>query len=376
MRAIIHVDMDAFYASIEQRDRPELRGQPLIVGGSPRSRGVVCAASYEARPFGVRSAMASATAWRLCPDAVFLSPDFARYSAESKRIQALFGELTGLVEPLSLDEAFLDVSRAVAAGADAAALAAGLRARIREVTGLAASAGVAANKFLAKAASDRAKPDGLKVIDAGNREAFLAALPIEAIPGVGPVTARRCHGLGLRRLVDLRPVPPERLRQWFGSSAEWFAACARGEDDRPVRAEHERKSIGIEDTFDRDLVDPLALRAKLADLAIGLERRLAEGGVRGRTVTLKVKYHDFSLRSRRRTLSTPVGDAASLLAIACDLARGTGLGRMPVRLLGLSCSHLDGSGAVQLALCWGLPSCGGLPQQAAPPTNAPPALPP
>ena len=345
--------MDAYFASIEQRDRPELRGRPVIVGGSPQSRGVVCAASYEARVFGVRSAMACSRAYRLCPQAVFVSPDFARYKADSQRIHALFAELTDLVEPLSLDEAFLDVSAAVAAGADAAALAAGLRARIRDVTGLAASAGVAANKFLAKAASDGAKPDGLLVIDDGNREAFLAGLPIEAIPGVGPVTAERCHGLGLRRLVDLRAVPAVHLRAWFGSSADWFAACARGEDDRPVRADHERKSVGIEDTFDRDLVDRAELAARLAGLADGLERRLDKAGVRGRTLTLKVKYHDFSLRSRSRTLGLPLRGAESILAVAHDLARDTGIGRIPVRLLGLSCSHLAASGAAaQQEIAW------------------------
>jgi DNA polymerase-4 len=318
-----------------------------VVGGPPNSRGVVCAASYEARVFGVRSAMACSHAYRLCPQAVFVPPDFSRYKAESDRIQALFAELTDQIEPLSLDEAFLDVSAAVALGADAATLAAGLRARIRAVTGLAASAGVAPNKFLAKAASDRAKPDGLLVVDDANREAFLAALPIEAVPGVGPVTARRCHELGLRRLLDLRAVPESTLRTWFGSSAAWFAACARGEDDRPVRAERERRSVGIEDTFAQDLIDREDLRARLAELADGLERRLAGAGVRGRTLTLKVKYHDFSLRSRSRTLSEPLRGADAILAIACDLARDTGLGRIPVRLLGLSCSHLDASGAVQ-----------------------------
>ena len=357
-RTIIHVDMDAYYASIEQRDRPELRGRPVIVGGSPQSRGVVCAASYEARVFGVRSAMGCSHALRLCPQAVFVPPDFARYKADTQRIHALFAELTELVEPLSLDEAFLDVSAAVAAGADAAALAAGLRARIRAVTGLAASAGVAANKFLAKAACDHAKPDGLLVVDEGNREAFLAALPIEAIPGVGPVTAKRCHGLGLRRLLDLRAVPAAQLQAWFGSSSAWFAACARGEDERPVRPDHERKSVGIEDTFERDLLDAAELRARLAELAEGLERRLAKAGVRGRTLTLKVKYHDFSLRSRSRTLGLPLRGAEAILALAHDLARDTGIGRIPVRLLGLSCSHLDAGGAVQQAIVWaGAPGC-------------------
>jgi len=297
--------------------------------------------------------MPSGQARRMCPHAVFLPGDHELYGQVSAQIHEIFQSVTPFIEPLALDEAFLDVSAAVAGGADAAALATGLRARIRAVTGLAASAGVATNKFLAKAACDHAKPDGLLVIDEGNREAFLAALPIEVIPGVGPVTSERCHGLGLRRLIDLRAVPAGQLQAWFGSSAAWFAACAHGQDDRPVRPDHQRKSVGIEDTFDRDLLDATELRARLADLAEGLERRLAKAGVRGRTLTLKVKYHDFSLRSRRRTLGLPLAGAEAILAVACDLARDTGIGRIPVRLLGLSCSHLDASTAAQQAIHWG-----------------------
>lgn len=347
MRAILHVDMDAYYASIESRDRPELRGKPVIVGGSPQSRGVVCSASYEARKHGVRSAMACSRAQRLCPEAVFVHPDFARYSAESERIQGFFRELTPLVEPLSLDEAYLDVSAAVVAGADAAALAAALRARIRAETGLTASAGVAPNKFLAKAASDAAKPDGLRVIAEDAVAAFVAELPIEAIPGIGTVTAARCHELGLRRATDLLRVPWHQLVREFGSSAGWFLACARGEDDRPVCPHHERKSVGIEDTFARDLLDRAALDRRLAGLADGLAHRLGREGVRARSLTLKVKYHDFTLRSRSRTLSDAFADAGTIRRLACELARETGIGRIPVRLLGLAAHHLDASGAVQ-----------------------------
>ncbi|MBA3685993.1 MAG: DNA polymerase IV [Planctomycetes bacterium] len=349
-RWIVHVDMDAYYASIEQRDRPALRGRPVVVGGSPFSRAVVCAASYEARRFGVRSAMPCAQARRLCPDLVFVAPDFQRYSAEAQRIRALFAEVSERVEPLSLDEAHLDISTAVARGTHPAELAAGLRERIRSVTGLIASAGIAPNKFLAKAASDRAKPDGLLLVGPGEVSAFVSSLPITAIPGIGPVTARRCHDLGLVGAVDLLRLDAIELQAHFGSAGAWFAACARGEDDRPVIAEHERKSVGIEDTFASDLTDPAQLRERLHELAAGLARRLAAAGVRGRTLTLKVKYHDFIRTGRSRTFPEPLGDAGTLELAAIELLRDTAAGRVPIRLLGLSCSHLDRLGAVQQTL--------------------------
>ena len=346
-RWILHVDMDAYYASIEQRDRPELRGRPVVVGGSPASRSVVCAASYEARRFGVRSAMACAQARRLCPDAVFVEPDFTRYSAEARRIRALFSEVAERIEPLSLDEAHLDISAAVAGGADPGDLAAGLRRRIRSVTGLAASAGVAANKFLAKAASDRAKPDGQLVVAPAAVAGFVAALPIEAIPGIGPVTARRCHDLGLVRAVDLLRLDAAQLLLHFGSSGAWFAACARGEDDRPVVNDRERRSVGIEDTFARDLSDRGELLERLRALADGLAARLSAAGVRARTLTLKVTWHDFTRATRSRTFPEPVAHAADLVRAADGLLARTAAGRVPIRLLGLSCRHLDRMGAQQ-----------------------------
>lgn len=350
MRCILHLDMDAYYASIEVRDRPELRGRPVVVGGSPQSRGVVCSASYEARRFGVRSAMACSKAHRLCPEAVFISPDFARYSADSARIHALFREVTPLVEPLSLDEAYLDVTEAVRGGADPRQLAAGLRERIHHVTGLTASAGVAANKFLAKAASDACKPDGLRVIGPDEASAFLARLPASAIPGVGAVTGERCARLGIRFATDFLRIPYADLVAHFGSSAEWFLACARGEDGRQVVPHHERKSVGIEDTFAEDLLDRDELLARLAGLARGLEERLVACSASARTLTLKVKYHDFSLRSRSRTLADPLRRAADIERIAIRLSEDTAIGRIRVRLLGLSASHLDESGAVQQTL--------------------------
>lgn len=350
MRCILHVDMDAYFVAIEIRERPELRGRPVIVGGSPSSRSVVCSASYEARRFGVRSAMACSKAQRLCPEAVFISPDFARYSADSARIHALFRELTPLVEPLSLDEAYLDVTEPVRAGADPRQLAASLRERIRSVTGLTASAGVATNKFLAKAASDACKPDGLRVIAPAEVTTFLAGLPASAIPGVGVVTGERCARLGIRRVSDFLRFPFPDLVAHFGSSAEWFYGCARGQDERPVVPHHIRRSVGIEDTFAEDLLDRDELLARLAGLAQGLEERLAACASAARTLTLKVKYHDFSLRSRSRTLADPLRAAADIERVARQLSDETAIGRIKVRLLGLSGSHLDESGAVQQTL--------------------------
>ena len=350
MRCILHIDMDAYFAAIEVRDRPELRGRPVVVGGSPNSRGVVCSASYEARRFGVRSAMACSKAYRLCPEAVFISPDFARYQADSVRIQGLFRAMTPLVEPLSLDEAYLDVSDAVRAGADPCQLAADLRERIVQVTGLTASAGVATNKFLAKAASDACKPNGLRVVAPDDVAGFLERLPASAIPGVGVVTGERCSRLGIRLVKDFLRVPYADLVAHFGSSADWFLACARGDDDRPVIAYHERKSVGIEDTFAEDLLDRGLLLARLSELAHGLEKRLAACASTARTLTLKVKYHDFSQRSRSRTVVHPLSCAADIERIARQLTEDTAIGHIRVRLLGLSASHLDESGAVQQTL--------------------------
>jgi DNA polymerase-4 len=350
MRKIIHVDMDAFYASIEQRDRPELRGRPVIVGGRPDSRGVVCSASYEARAFGIRSAMASAKAGRLCPGAVFVHPDFARYQAESRRIHALFAEVTDLVEPLSLDEAYLDVTVNRLGEPLASRVAATLRERIHATTGLTASAGVAPNKFAAKAASDRCKPDGLHVVHPNRLTAFLAALPVEAMPGVGPKTAARCREVGITLVGDFLRVDQDELSRLFGSAAHWFREAAAGNDDRPVQAHGAAVSIGAEETFARDLTTVEAALEQLPELAERVAERMARAGMTARTVTLKVRYEDFRRITRSRTLGHAVAGAPEILAVATALVPATDIGRTPVRLLGIALSHLDGSGCRQLTL--------------------------
>src|SRR5579862_4819025 len=255
MRRIIHVDMDAFFASVEQRDRPELRGKPLVVGGQPDRRGVVAAASYEARVFGVRSAMSMSKAVRLCPSLVIVRPDFARYKAASNAVFAIFREVTPLVEPLSLDEAYLDVTENAWGETLGTAVAKRLKERIRADTGLTASAGVAPNKFLAKIASGWKKPDGLTVIGPDRVEPFLQQLPVDALWGVGPVTAKKLRERGIERLVDVRAAELQLLRDTVGSLADWLRQLANGVDDRPVVPNRETKSSGTENTYAEDLAD-------------------------------------------------------------------------------------------------------------------------
>jgi DNA polymerase-4 len=349
VRKIIHVDMDAFYASVEQRDYPSLKGRPVIVGGSPGSRGVVCAASYEARPFGVHSAMPSAQAARLCPQAVFLRPDFGRYKRVSGQVMEIFHRYTDLVEPLSLDEAFLDVTDNRLGIPHATRVAKEIRAAIRAELRLTASAGVAPNKFLAKVASDLHKPDGLCVITPDRVEEFLRTLPVRKLPGVGPVTAQRFERAGVRLVADIRRLDERELGRLFGRSGLWFAQLARGVDDRPVEPHRERKSVGVEETFERDVWTVGEAERQLGELAPELERRLERSGFRGRTVTLKVRYADFRRISRSRTLGRAVTDGALVLEVARELLRETEVGTLPARLLGLAVSHAD-AGPEQLRL--------------------------
>jgi DNA polymerase-4 len=337
-RKIIHVDMDAFYASVEQRDDPALRGRPVAVGGS-RERGVVAAASYEARTFGVRSAMASATARRRCPDLVFVKPRFDVYKAVSQQIRAIFATYTDVIEPLSLDEAYLDVSDH-AAGLTATAIAEQIRARIRADTGLTASAGVSYNKFLAKLASDHNKPDGLCVVTPRNGPAFVAALPVGRFHGIGPVTAARMNRLGIHTGADLRAQSRAFLDGHFGKSAGYYYLAARGIDHRPVRSNRERKSVGSETTFFRDLALHDELVAGLNEALDGLTRYLERSGSIGRTITLKVKYSDFRQITRARTLATPVGDRATIERVARDLLATVEPVERGVRLLGVTLSNL------------------------------------
>ena len=346
-RKIIHVDMDAFYASVEQRDRPELRGRPVVVGGSPASRGVVCAASYEARAYGIRSAIPTSRAARLCPQAEFLHPDFPRYRAVSQQIHAIFRRYTPCIEPLALDEAYLDVTTNHIGEVSATRIAERIRSAIRDEVNLTASAGVGPNKLVAKIASDANKPDGLCVVPPHAVSDFLAPLPVRAIPGIGPKSAERCKDCGILTVTDLRQASPETLQGCFGNHAEHFHNLAWGRDQRPVQANRERKSVGIEDTFREDLTTHNQAITALERLGEGLGTRIARAGVRGRTVTLKVKYHDFRQITRSSSRSDPTDDPQRITAIAKDLVAMTDIGQVPIRLLGISLSHLDDSGAIQ-----------------------------
>lgn len=334
--------MDAFYASVEQRDRPELRGRPVVVGGSPSGRGVVCTASYEARRFGVHSAMPAARAVRLCPDAVFLRPDFERYVRESRRVRAVFDRFTDRVEPLSLDEAYLDVTENKVGEPSATRVAEAIRAAIATEIGLTASAGVAPNKFVAKVASDARKPDGLLVVPPSRVEAFVRDLPVRRVPGVGPVTERTLRRRGIRTCGDFLRHDEETLREWFGSGGRRFARFARGIDPRPVEPNGVRKSISIEDTFARDLESDEAVAQELDLLCERLAERLVRHDLSGRTVTLKVRFEDFSTVTRSRTLDRMLGGKGELLAAAASLLSETEAGRRPVRLLGVGLSGLEG----------------------------------
>jgi DNA polymerase-4 len=339
LRKIIHVDMDAFFASVEQRDNPELRGKPVAVGG--QIRGVVAAASYEARKFGIRSAMPSVTAKRRCPELIFVKPRFDAYRAVSNQIRAIFAEYTPHVEPLSLDEAYLDVTEDLKGIGVATRIAEEIRARIRAETGLTASAGVSYNKFLAKLASDQNKPDGCCVIPPGKGEAFVASLPVKRFHGVGPKTAEKMARLGIETGADLR----ERSREWldahFGSSGEYYFNLARGICHRQVRADRERKSIGAEDTFFEDLSEETALVAELERISHTVWRRIGEKeGICGRTVTLKVKYRDFQIVTRCRTLDRAVAGREEFLEIGVALLRGLFPLPKSIRLLGLTLSGL------------------------------------
>jgi DNA polymerase IV len=343
-RKIIHIDVDAFYASVEQRDNPELRGKPVAVGGS-RERGVVAAASYEARKFGVHSAMPSVSAKRKCPDLIFVKPRFDAYKAVSLQIREIFSEHTPLVEPLSLDEAYLDVTENLKGIPSATEIAQEIRARIRAETNLTASAGVSYNKFLAKLASDHRKPDGLFVITPKMGPAFVEALPVGKFHGVGPATTAKMSRLGIETGLDLRAQTISFLQQHFGKSGPYFYWIARGIDDRPVRADRIRKSIGAENTFFDDLFTFDAAQDALPPIIDKVWRHCESTGARGRTVTLKVKYADFQQITRSRSLAGVIEERAALEQICLDLLRGQFPVTKGIRLLGVSLSAFIPSGA-------------------------------
>ncbi len=339
MRRILHIDMDAFYASVEQRDNPELRGKPLVVGGQPNRRGVVAAASYEARVFGVRSAMSMARAVKLCPSLVIVPPDFSRYKAASTTIFNIYREVTPLVEPLSLDEAYLDVTENAWLEPLATQVAKRLKHRIRETTGLTASAGVAPNKFLAKIASGWRKPDGLTVIAPDRVEPFLQQLPVDALWGVGPVTATRLRARGINRLVDVRAIDERMLREAVGTMADWLRQLANGIDDRPVVAHHEPKSSGSENTYPEDLTDLETIRREIEEMARHAAGWLERKRLLARTVTLKVRYSDFTTITRSHT-DVASRNAVELSERVLRLLEKTRAGERPVRLLGVSVHNL------------------------------------
>ena len=333
--------MDAFYASVEQRDEPSLRGQPVAVGGPAASRGVVAASSYEARKFGVRSAMPMAHAVRLCPHLVIIRPEFKKYRAVSTQVFAIFREVTPLVEPLSLDEAYLDVTDNEWGEPLGRTVAERLKARIREATGLTASAGVAPNKFLAKIASGWQKPDGLTVIAPARVERFLRELPIDALWGVGPVTATRLRAHGINKLVDVRAVAVDDLRAVVGSLAPWLQQLAQGVDDRPVEPNREAKSASSENTFNRDLTELDEIRSAVDEMARDVARWLVRKMRRARTVTLKVRYQDFTTITRSVTVAPPTDDASVVASRAVALLDRTEAGARPVRLLGVGVHNLS-----------------------------------
>jgi len=336
---ILHVDMDAFYASVEQRDAPELRGKPVIVGGSAR-RGVVLAASYEVRPFGVRSAMSMAEALRRAPHAIVVPPHRDRYEAASAEVFAVFRRYTPLVEPLSLDEAFLDVTASRSLFGDGETIARAIKTCIRTEVQLTASAGVAPCKFAAKVASDLQKPDGLVVVADGGVAAFLAPLPIERMWGIGPKTAPRMRALGFATIGDLARAEDKALVDVLGSWGEHVARLARGLDDRDVDAAHAAQSVGAEETYDEDLRGAEAVARTLLDHASRVARRLMRAGASAYTVTIKVKYSDFTLRSRRVTLAEPVQDTDSIHRAAVGLLSRMPLADRRVRLTGVSVSGI------------------------------------
>ena len=346
-RTILHGDLDAFYASVEQRDHPEYRGKPVIVGGGPHERGVVSAASYEARAFGVRSAMPLRTASTLCPQGIFVPGDHAAYLAASDAVMALFSERTPLVQPISLDEAFLDITATLRLFGGAEAIARELKRAVREELGLVLSVGIATNKLCAKIGSDLRKPDGLVIVPPGAEAAFLAPLPLARLWGVGPKTRTVLEDLGMRTIGDLAAAAPAHLETRFGEHGRSIWERANGIDGSAVEPEMEAKSVGHEYTFERDTGDLAQVEATLLRLAEGVGRRLRAGNARARTITLKLRVAPFETRSRQRTLAEPTADDLRLYEIARTLLRTAlaadraGGRAAPVRLVGISASGLE-----------------------------------
>ncbi len=349
-RRILHCDMDCFYAAVHVRDEPSLAGKPVVIGGEPQSRGVVAAASYEARRFGVRSAMPSAQAHRLCPEAVFLRPDFSRYRRESELIFDLYRSCTPLVQTLSLDEAYLDVTNHLGPFPTATALAKEIRRRVREERGLTVSVGVGPNRLVAKIASDFHKPDGLTVVRPAQVQAFLDPLPVRRLQGVGPATEKALADLGVVTIADLRQLPMELVRGRLGRHGEELHEYAHGRDDRPVQPFSERKSLGSENTFHRDLKRLGAMEEELERLAVAVALGLEKRQLSAATVTLKARYPDFTTVTRSSSLRLATRDPEVLAATARRLLQKTEAARRGVRLLGVTASNLVRGGPRQLSL--------------------------
>src|SRR6516164_8392448 len=340
-RKIIHIDMDAFYASVEQRDNPDLRGKPVAVGGS-KERGVVAAASYEARKFGIRSAMPAVTAKRQCPDLVFVKPSFEVYKEISRHIRTIFAEHTEIIEPLSLDEAYLDVTENLQGIGSATEIATMIRAKILSETGLTASAGISYNKFLAKLASDYRKPNGQFVITPQMGPAFVQDLPVGKFHGIGPATSAKMNGLGIFTGIDMRNQTLEFMTANFGKAGAYYYWISRGVDDRPVRPNRIRKSVGAESTFSSDLTAFDKMTAELEPLIDKVWRHCESTGSRGRTVTLKVKFADFEIITRSRSVSSAVANRGDLAGLVIGLLENAMPLPKAVRLLGVSLSSPQG----------------------------------
>jgi len=339
-RKIVHIDMDAFFASAEQHHRPELRGKPVIVGGNPQRRGVVSTCSYEARKYGIHSGMASISAMRLCPEAIFIEPDFRRYQAISRKIRKEFFALTDLVEPMSIDEAYLDVTEKCATLEDAEKLAEYLQQRIFERTGLTASAGISYNKFLAKCASDFRKPAGRTLITPSDAEAFLDDLTVDKFHGIGKVSAAKLRTINVKTGRDLRKLPLETLKSLFGKAGAFYYGIVRGIDNRPVELEGDPKSISKEHTLHEDCTRLRHIRITLRALSLKVARRAKEKNFAGRSVFIKLKYADFRTVTRTVTLTNPVSDGVEIGNIAVSLLSKTEAGRVPVRLVGAGIGQL------------------------------------
>jgi DNA polymerase IV len=340
VRKIIHIDMDAFFAAIEQRDNPEWQGKPLVVG-SPNARGVVAAASYEARKYGIHSAMPSVTAKRKCPDLIFARGDFDKYRYESKRIRDIFHQYTDLVEPLSIDEAFLDVTENSFNNPSATLIAKEIKQKIKAATKLTASAGVSYCKFLAKVASDIDKPDGIFVITPEQAQQFLDELPVKKFYGVGKVTAQKMHTLGIHFGRDLREVSRQNMLQYFGKSGAFYYDIVRGIDDRPVEPSRVRKSVGAEDTFSADLYNRKALSGELKKIAAKVSERMMRHQALGKTITVKIKFADFDQITRSRSMMNAISDENTIFTLANNmLLEALDAEERPVRLLGISMSNL------------------------------------